>query len=279
MKNETCKQPRVLRAVIIMLLFLIVTAALVAANFLVYSGQNPYTSLSERLKPSFYYRTVLIILISSLLYTPFSYGISNYFSQGARRNPKFSDIFFMFCRPLLFAKAVSLRLLILVIRGLYQLVALLLGVLAEGVLYIATLIWQKQNVLNMSIRELLQQIENTIVRQHFLYFSIFIWCIILLAFLLFYVRFMFCKYALLRFEELSILEAFRIGLFATRGRLFSILRYYLTYISYYVLLFATFGLLYVFLKPYREENFSIYAMRLVEQARGDYFTWRNLKKS
>lgn len=268
----------VLRVLAVVLVFLLLVTAFIVANYQVSKEQSTYQSFFERLHPSFYIRTAIILFLSSLLYTPISYGISNYFVCSIHRKPKFSDIFFMFAKPKLFFKAVGLRMLIWLIRGVFQLTALFVGIVTEAVLVMIPLLSGNIEVLNMSVSELIHYLENTLPGG-FMYFSVFLWLFILLMMLMLYVRFSFCKYALLRFEELTVIESFKIGLYATRGRLFKVLGYYIRYYSYYVLLFASLGLLNVFLKPFQEENFSSFAYNRVGSARNEYYFQKTRQSS
>ena len=269
--HRTPKPVLALKATAFMLVFTIITAALVVSTYLVGRGENAYTSLWDRLHPWFYYRAAIILFFSSLLYTPFSYGISYYYIVSTKREARLKDFFYLFGKPAVFCKAVMMRIVIWAIRGAWQIAALLLGVLAQGVVYILTLLRQGENVMNMSVQDLFFRVETAVVNRRFILLSVLIWTVFLLTLALLYVRFMFCKYALLAFEELSVSEAIRIGLLATKGRLLFVLRRYVVFIAYYVLIFLSFGFLYFVLRPYREENFSVFARRLVTESRDAYF--------
>lgn len=258
-----------LKVTAVVLIFVVLVAAAIVANFYASRGDSAFDSLFARLNPAFYYRTVVILLLSSLLYTPISYGISKMYLSG--RRARFSDMFVVFTKPRLFVRAVLLRLLIWVCRGRYQLSALFFGVVVESLLYALVLSRSGVRVWNLTLSELLLSGDSAIEQPVFLYFSVLLWFGILLMMMLSAVRFSFCKYALLRFEELSVWEAKQIGLLATRGQLLKVLWYYMCRSAYYVLLIGSFGLLGFVLQSVRPEQFSRYATRLCETARRDYF--------
>ena len=262
------------KATALVLVFFIVILILLTAVFMVSRGENAYSSLWDRLHPSFFCQTAVIVILSSLLYTPFSYGISRFFIVGSRRQATLRDLFYLFGKPRVFCKAVLMRVAIWAMRGAWQVAALIAGIAAQGLIYILTLAGQGKNVMNMSVQDLFRQVRYAVVSQRFVALSVLIWAGFLLTLAFLYVRYMFCKYALLTFETLHVSEAIRIGLLATRGRLFFIMRRYLSFLAYCICIFLSFGLLYRVLKPYREESFSLFARRLVIRSRDAYFLAR-----
>ncbi len=257
--------------------FAAVIGILLVANFLVSVDQDPYQTLFERLQPSFYTRTVLILLISSLLYTPISYGISQFILSGRSEEQRMSDLFFMFSRPILFLKAVTLRVMIWITRGLCQILVLFFGALAETILSFILLHNSGVSIWSLSLRQLPEKIMGIMARREYFAYSLFLWCIIILALCYYFVRFLFCKYALLRYNELSPCEAYGIGLCAFTRCGLRIVVFYLQKTAYYFLIIASFGLLRKRMGYFKKESFSAFATQYVECARHLYFREKALK--
>lgn len=255
-------------AISVILICILLTALPIAANLLFSLRGDPYSTLFERLNPQFYVRTAGILIISSLLYTPISYGISYFFWQGERREVRFADLLIVLRKPLLFCKAIALRLLIWFVRGMGQVALLLCGLVIETVRYLLILARKGDDVLSLTLSEI---VHSRARESREMWFSVVLWGVILLWMIWMGLRFMFCKYALIRFEELSPWESLSIGLLASKGRGFGLIGYWLKYYTYYILLILTFGVLRQRLRAYRNERFSVYAIRLVETARGKYF--------
>ena len=86
----------IFRVIVILMVLSLMVAIFLIASYLVSLENDPYTSFFKRIQPIFYLRAALILLISSLLYIPISYGISYYFLQSRCRNVGFSDMFYIF---------------------------------------------------------------------------------------------------------------------------------------------------------------------------------------
>ncbi len=265
------KNTTLLKIVSILLLFVIFVFILVIANLIASLEGNPYLSFFERLQPAFYLRTALILIVSSLLYTPLSYGVSNIIYQRTFNDIQISDLFYLFLKPIVLFKAILLRLLIWVVRGFYQLLTLLGGIILETVFCLIHLVVAGENVLDLSVGQLPYAISLILEYTSFKWLSVLLWICVLFVLIVTYLRFMLCKYALLRYEELSALEAIRIGRLAMSGRFFQFCFRVLQNYSYYILLIGSFGLLYRFLKKRRSEPFINLAMRWVSDGRRLYF--------
>ncbi len=272
------KNTTLLKTVSIVLLFVIFVLILVIANLIASLEGDPYLSFFERLQPSFYLRTVLILAFSSLLYTPLSYGVSNIIYQGTLREIQISDLFYLFLKPVILFKAILLRLLIWVVRGFYQLLTLLGGIILETAFCLIHLAAAGENILNLSVGQLPNAICVILEYNSFRWLSVLLWICVLCVLVVTHLRFMLCKYALLRYEELSALEAIRIGRLAMSGGFFKFCFRVLQNYSYYILLIGSFGLAYRFLKKRRSEPFMNFAMRKVSEGRRLYFI-KNRKAS
>ena len=276
--NRHYRPSILLKAGVVILAFLIIVAVAIISNILLSLEGDPYSTLLERLDPRFYLRTAGILLFSSLLYTPISYGISYSFWQSNRREVKFSDFFMLFLKPIILFKAVGLRLIIWFVRGFGQILVLLFGVATEVIISLLSLIKDGVEVLKLSSSDFLQKLWNEIALRHWPGVSMLAWGAVIIWFIVTFWRFSFCKYALLRFNELTPLECLRVGLTATKGRVLQMIHSILKLYSYYILVVLSFGLLRKRLSPYRKEPFSVLAVRWVEQGRGIYFHKKSLDK-
>lgn len=265
------KTTALFKLVSVVLLFFIFVVMLIGANMIASLKGDPYLSFFERLQPQFYIKTLFILIISSLLYTPISYGISNFFLQSSMREPCFSDLVYMFANPMLLIKAIFLRISIWLLRGLYQLLILFVGVVLETIICLIYLVFLGKNVMDLSIDDLQEMISGILEHNSFMWLTVILWIGIVIVLMVTYLNFIFCKYALLRYEELSVLESIGIGRFAVRGRFLTLCFYLLENYTYYILLIGSLGHLKKILKKYRKESFSTFAVRWVEQGRILYF--------
>lgn len=272
------KNTTLIKTVSIALLFIIFVIVLIIANLIASLKGDPYLSFFERLQPSFYIRTMLILLFSTLLYTPISYGVTNVIWRGEQRQTNITDFFYLFSKPIVLLKATILRLLIWVIRGFYQLITLLCGIVLETLVCFFHLAAVGENVLYLSIRDLPGSIDRILEYNSFRWLSVMLWVCVLVVLIVTFLRFMLCKYALLRYEELSPIEAIRIAHLAVAGRFFLFCFRLLQNYSYYILFYGSFGLLHRFLKKHKSSSFCSLAMRWVEQGRELYF-WKKVKGS
>ncbi len=265
------KKSTLLKTASIVLLFVVFVLILVVANLIASLEGDPYLSFFERLQPAFYVRTVLILAVSSLLYTPISYGVSNIIYQNSFRETQIHDLFYLFLKPDVLLKAILLRLLIWVVRGFYQLLTLLCGIVLETVFCLIHLAAAGESILDLSVGQLPSSICIILEYKSFKWLSVILWISVLCVLIITHLRFMLCKYALIQYEELSAIEAIRIGRLAMSGRFFMFCFRVLQNYSYYILLIGSFGLARRFLKKRRGEPFMAFAMRLVSDGRRLYF--------
>jgi len=101
--------------------------------------------------------------------------------------------------------------------------------------------------------------------------SVILWILILLVFTVTHLRFMLCKYALLCYNDLTVVEAIGVGRAAVRGRLLLLVNRLLKKCAYYIILIGSFWLMRN-IKRQKSESFALMAMRWVEQGRNLYFT-------
>ncbi len=258
-----------LRVVMILLLFGVIVALLLVANFVTSLEDNTYLSVFKRLRPSFYLRTAVILLFSSMVYVPLSYGISYYFIQSRSKAVGIRDLFYIFYRVPLLLKAVLLRMIMWLTQGVFRLLVLILGLFAEGLLWLSRLTqldmwWQ------YSLRELFEKLSLLPRPTGILWLSFLVWVAVLFVMLMLYVRFMFCKYALLCYNELSSIEAYRVGLCSTKGKMVHILRQLLKIYSYYIIWAVSFGRAKL-LQKMDKQTFSDFAVAYVSEGRVSYF--------
>ncbi len=265
------KTTALLKIASIVLSFFAFVAILIAANLIASLKGDPYLSFFEKLQPQFYIKTLFILLISSLLYTPLSYGISDFFVQSAQGDPQFSDLFYMFTKPLLLVKAILLRISVWFVRGFYQLAVLFAGMVLETVICLLHLTFLGENIMDLSVDDLQRLISEILEYNSFMWLTVILWICVLAVLAVTYLSFMLCKYALLQYEELSVFESIQIGRLAVRGRFFALCFCLLQKYTYYILLVGSFGALAKVLESHKKEPFSMLAIRWVEQGRTLYF--------
>ena len=265
------KNTILLKTVSVVLLFVILVFIIVIANLIASLEGDPYLSFFERLRPSFYLRTTMILTISSLLYTPLSYGVSKIIYRRTFDDIQISELFYLFFKPAILFKAIILRLMIWVVRGFYQLLTLLGGIVLETAVCLIHLVLAGENILSLSVGQLPHAICMVLEYKSFRWLSVVLWICVLLVLIVTHLRFMLCKYALLRYEELSALEAIRVGRLAMSGRFFQFCFRVFQNFSYYILLVGRFGLVDCFFQKRRTEPFINFAMRWVSHGRRLYF--------
>lgn len=270
--------PKILKITAVVVSFAIIVVALFAVNLIVSLEGDPYQSLLERLRPSFYLRTAIIIIFSSILYTPLSYGLSYFAWQSERRETKVRDVFFMLGRPYLFVKAILLRLIIWLTRGVGQVIVLALGMMLQAIIHLLYMLFLDINILDMTLVEMYEHLLVVFRNGRAVWLSALIWCAVGLTLVWMGLRYCFCKYALLRFNELGVLESKSIGVLASKGATFSVIAFWIKKISYYILMVLSFGLLHRQLRAFGTTSFASFAVRRVEQARGTYFHQKFLDK-
>ena len=241
---------------IVLIICLTFTVGLLTAGLFRSIRQDPYLSLFERLQPSFYLDAFFIILASSLLYTPLSYGVLNFAIRKAKGEAAYNDLFFLLVKPILLIKSVIMRVSIWALRGLYQLFALLVGVVLETMIILLYIACLKKNMLLLSFAETSQLIETIEQYSCFRWFSVLLWLSVVIILFISYLQFFLCKYALICFGELSVKEAICIGRASARGRLFLLCFRLLEKYTYYIILNRKFWIVEESIKKIQKAIFS-----------------------
>ncbi len=252
----------ILYAIMLLLAFLLVVLLILGGLFLFHVNKDFYSAFRDRLNGGFYLSAVLVLLFSSLLYTPFSYGISYYFIRG---NGRFRDLFFLFRRPLLLTKATAVSALKKLLSYWERLLLLLVAAVVEVVLFFSFLVVTGEDVFSVRQNPFLAAAEFMLRSPWLIALSVLLWSGVLLGMLVIYLRYILCKYVLLLYPDAGVLQALRIGRSAIKGHLARTLLFYLRYGAYCVLAVLSFGLS----ARIPHKSFSVYACGLAEEG------WRN----
>jgi hypothetical protein len=162
----------------------------------------------------------LTLVCSSVLYTPFSYGVSRYSRQASAGRGSVADLFYLFHRPVLLAKAVFLS----VFKNL--------AVWTGRMLLLAAVAWGETvlGLVRMALRgeaspaageRLVQSAAEGMAQSRlFAGASFVLWGVGLVGLGWISLRYLGCKYLLLRFPEMGVWQALRIGRRAATARRF-----------------------------------------------------------
>lgn len=253
----------VLFAMMLLLGFILVMGLLLGGLYLFHVNGDFYSAFRHRLDGGFYLSAVLILLFSSVLFTPFFYGISYYFLQ---ENGRFSQLFFLFHRPLLLTKATAVSVIKKILSHLERLALLLAAAILEVGLFFSFLVVTGEDVFAVSQDPFLAAAEFMLRSPWLISLSVILWSGVLLGMLIIYLRYILCKYMLLLYPDVGVLQAIRVGRRAIKGHLWRTMLFYLGYGAYCVLLILSFGLY----RPARHQLFSAYAAELTRAGWRDY---------
>lgn len=263
----------IVRGISVSLLFVIAVAVIIGAIYM-YSTRGEFVNASkDGLSPdiSFYIWTLAVIFVSSILYTPISFGISNYFINAKAGKGNFRQVFYLFKSPLLLLKAVVMSALRQIIINIGRFMILLVALVAECGLFVISAFLSGENIFIYE-KDFLQNVMDFITsNDFFIILTVIEWCVVLVFFFWLKMRYIMCKYALIRFPELTVIEAIRIGRYSISGRLGKTFFFYIKYLSLYIVTFLTFGLSGAVIKNRTRDSFSTYAVRTVERGREAYY--------
>lgn len=272
--SRSKKEPVERRGVFYVLLLLVFFAALVACGFgglyLYHRNRDFYQAFRLRLSPSFYLSALGILLLSSVLYTPFSYGISYYFLRSFEGQARFSALFFLFCRPLLLLKAIGVSIGKKVCIYLERLWILFVASLMEVLLFFLFLLLKGEDLFGIEGDPFILAAEFMVQTPPLIVLSILLWCVVLFMMVLSSVRYVLCKYLLLSVQDAGIVQVLKVGKHAIRGHLLQTLFFYLRYIALMIFgFFSNQGL--------KKEPFSVYAEQLAKAGWRTYCRKRSLR--
>ena len=250
------------KSVSVTLCFVALSALIVYAIYL-YNTKGEFLSAIS----GFYFPALIVLGVTSLVYTPISFGISFYFINAGEGRGSFLDIFFLFKNPKLLFKAVTLTILRRTLTELGRLCVLAVALFAECAVFALCITLSGENIFDYE-KDFLQNAASFITRNDFfILFALAGWiCVIFLLFAI-KIKYILCKYALIANPRLGVLEALRVGVFCARGKTLEIAGFYIKYFTVYIL---------VFLIPHRFQKkntvgFSTYATSLVRKRMPDYF--------
>lgn len=230
---------KIIKSISIALVFLSAVAVLVlAVAAFLYEGEF-VSALALRIKPSprFVLTTLSVLVMTSILYTPFSYGISIYFLKSKTQKTSVLTVFYLFKNIRLLAKAIAVdtirRVLVTVLRIFVLAAAVVLEII------------------------LLSLFEN-VTRSVFVAVTVVMWCAVIVLFFVIKLRFILCKYVLISRHTAKITDCVRIGCRASDKRILNILGFYLKYLARSIYLLVTVGRL------RSHDSFCTYAVELVQ---------------
>ncbi len=275
LKNEW--QPGENRGIlyVIMILLLFGTLLLLGLGgvFLFYSEGDFYSAFQGRLRKGFYLSALSVLVVTAVLYTPISYGISHYFILAAQGKARFSAFFFLFRRPKLLGRAMLISILKKILINGERLLLLLGASIAEVILFFSFLLFSGENIFQVTANPFRLAAEFMLGSPWLIGLSIFLWCLVLLGIFFIFLRYILCKYVVLCYPEIGIFQAIRVGLFSIRSHWWRTLHFYLRYAAYCFLLILTLGYSKNTVK--HPKTFSAYACELVKEGFGNYCRCRS----
>lgn len=202
------------------------------------------SALSERIKPSprFIITTIVVLFFSSVLYTPFSYGISMYFFKSKTGKTSLLQIFYLFKDIRLLLKAVLTDTVRRLAATFLRLMLLCAAVAVE-----------------LAVLCLFKDVTRTV----FVVVTVFMWSVVITLFFVIKLKFILCKYVLIANPESSVVGCISKGRRAIRGKMIQTLRFYLKYLAIYIFSFFTLGLSGAKRVNRYRDSFCTYAVRLV----------------
>ncbi len=224
--------------------FAAVALVLCAVAAFFYEGEF-ISALSDEvsLSPWFYVTTVTVLLVSSVVYTPFSYGISMYFLKSKTEKSKFSDIFYLFNNKRLLLKAIAVDSVRRMITMVFRIVILFFAVVIE-----------------LAVLRLCLESKESVA---FVVITVVLWCFVIAGFLYIKFKFILCKYVLIISPDSSVYRCIKVGYRAITGKTAVTLQFYIKYIAIYIFTFFTLGLAGAKRVNRSRDSFCTYAVRLV----------------
>lgn len=267
----------IIQGISVSIVFVIIVALIIVAMFMFNTKGEFVKALNGEIKLSlsFYIGAITVIFVSSILFTPFSFGISNFFINSKTETAHFSQIFYLFKTPRLLFKAIFMNSLKKLIINLYRIIVLIIAVLAECGVFVISIAISGENIFDYE-HNFLESVSQFITHDtFFIVLTIIEWCVVLAVFIILKMRFILCKYALIRFPALTIIETIRVGKFSIRGRIFKTMLFYIKYVSIYIFTFLTMGLSKAVIHNKNRDSFSTYAVRIVEMGIEEYYAHRS----
>ena len=266
----------IIKGISVSIVFFVSVVIIIAAMFL-FSIEGEFLGLLSgrvNLSLTFYISTVAVIIFSSLMFTPFSFGISYYFINSKAGTGSFLQIFYLFKRPRLMFKAIAMNTVKKLIINIYKVVTLILAVVAECGIFVISIVVSGENIFdyeNNFFESVISFMSNS---EFFIILTIIEWALVICTFFYFKIKFIICKYVLIANPAVGPIEAVRIGKFAISGLVFKTVLFYLKYLSIYIFTFITLGLSDAVDKNKTRESFSTYALRVASNGISAYYERR-----
>ena len=266
-----------IKGISVIIIFFFIFLIIIVALFMFNTKGEFVKALNGQIKPSlsFYVTTLIVLLVSSVLFTPFSFGISNYFINSKVGTGNFSQVFYLFKNPRLMFKAVIMNTLKNTIINFYRVITLVFALLAECGVFVISVAISGENIFDYEQNFLPSVAQFITHNTFFIILTVIEWCIVLMIFIILKMRYIMCKYALIRFPQLKIIETLRVGEFAIRGKILRTILFYIKYISIYIFTFLTMGLSKAVIRNKNRDSFSTYAVRVVESGIEGYYNRRS----
>lgn len=260
----------------VILLFFATVVLLMVANFLanLYMEEGFAGVAKIRLRNVFYWRALLILALSSVVYTPFSYGISYLFYRNATgMGVQVRHLFFFFGAPRFLGKAICAKIVISLMTAMLGILVLLLVCAIQLGLLFPVLLWQQADFFSKDVFGMLVRLFSH--QKWFAVMTLLLWSITLLWLIAVRLRFSLCKFALLLYPNFSVYEMIKVGLMVTKGKVLYIFFHYIRLTAYCLVLIFSFGLAARKLRKAAPTAFSLWAMHQIEDARKKYFWQKN----
>lgn len=220
-----------------------VVIAFLAVAAYYYEGEF-VSALKECINPTprFVVSTVLVVFFTSVLYTPFSYGISTYFLKSKTGKPSVLQIFYLFNNIKLLFKAIAVdtvrRTLTLILRFMVLCVAVAVELFVIAII-------------------------GDVTRTVFIILTVCMWSVVITVFFIIKLKYILCKYVLIANSNCSVADCLLTGSRAIRGKVIQTLRFYLKYLAIYIFSFFTLGFSGAKRVNRDRDSFCTYAVRLV----------------
>lgn len=255
-------------------LLFMVFLILIAGGFLLFQAKGDfYSALKGELHRVFLFPAIFILLFSSILYIPFSYGITNYFLLSQKGEARFSSFFFLLKDGRLLLKAVVLSIYKKLLIYLEGVVLLLSAAILEILLFFSFLLVCGEDLFSVRGDPFSLAADFMIRTPVLILLSVVLWSGVLLGFLLIRLRYIFCKYILLRYNDASPRQAILSGRLASRKHLFQTVSFYLRSAVSYLLVVMTLGR-----RTFgNRKRFSVYADEQAQRGWHQYCSKRSMR--
>ncbi len=246
------------------LLFSAVILLVIGGILLYQINGDFYAAFQGGFHRGFYISTVSVLIGSSLIYAPFSFGISRYFIESSQGSARFSDLFFLFRVPSLLIKAMLLTIIKKLLTYWERTLLLLIAALVEVGLFFSFLVLSGEDIFSVGGNPFLQASEFMLRSPYLIAFSIVLWCGVLVGFFVIFLRYVLCKYVLISYPDVQVFQALRVGRLAIRGKLCKTMLFYLRNGAFCILTLLSFGR-FARRGGKKHRNFSAFACELVHQ--------------